>query len=257
MSSLITYKKSDHTAIVTLNNEGRFNTLSTEMADALVALVNKANGDTDVKSIILTGEGKSFCVGGDMHNFFGPRVTGEIPWDEQDDRLGGLGWPDTVRLFRESKPIITAVNGMAVGGGVTLILPTDIIIAADIAQFDFMLAKLGAVPELGASHFLTARVGYTKATELLLLHESIDAQTAKDIGLISRVVPAEELLPTALAMADRIAECPPHAIKNIKMLLDANYAERDIDRIWKRESDALRETFVTEEFQDKIRSFLK
>ena len=136
-------------------------------------------------------------------------------------------------------------------------LPADIIIASEDAIFDFMFAKLGAVPELGSTHYLSARVGYGKALEILLTSQRIDANEALKIGLVSNVVSRESLVDTAVTMAKGIAQSSTDVLLKIKQLVDKNLHESNSDNIWQRESLALRYCFTQQEFIDKVEAFIK
>ncbi|MEO0438245.1 MAG: enoyl-CoA hydratase-related protein [Pseudomonadota bacterium] len=254
----VLYAKQGPVAVITLNREETMNSLSGTLWSAWVDALARANQDDDVAAIVITAKGKAFCAGGDMHEGFLPKMRGEEPYESNDHRLGGLGLPfDWIRIIRDSKPTIAAVNGLAVGGGATSILPCDVIVASEDASFHFMFAKMGLVPELGSSHFLAKRVGFAHASEILLSARGVDAQEALAIGLLNAVVPAEALLDRALEYANAIAANPSPMMQLIKDLLTKNSEETDIDVIWRRESDALRQCLARPEHREAVEAFLE
>ncbi|MEM7692420.1 MAG: enoyl-CoA hydratase-related protein [Pseudomonadota bacterium] len=254
----VLYAQHGAVAVITLNREDTMNSLSGALWSAWVAALARANEDDSIAAIVITANGKAFCAGGDMHEGFLPKMRGEEPYDPNDHRLGGLGLPfDWIRIIRESKPTIAAVNGLAVGGGATSILPCDVIVASEQASFHFMFAKLGLVPELGSSHFLVKRVGFAHASEILLSARAVDAQEALAFGLVNAVVPADALLGRALEYANAIAVNPSPMVQLIKDLLTKNSEETDIDAIWRRESDALRQCLARAEHREAVEAFLE
>lgn len=254
----VLYEARGHVALITINRPKQLNPLSAEVWRGLVDGLQTANQDDHIGAIVITGAGRAFSVGGDMTESFLPKLNGEVPYEDDDHRLGGLGLPfDWVSIVRESKPVIAAVNGIAVGGGITSMLPCDMIIAAEEASFGFVFVKVGIVPELCSSHYLSARVGFAKASELALTGRMIDAREAADIGLINHIVPAEKLLEKAMEQAEMIAANPAPMLAKTKKLLDANLHEGDTEKIWRRESDALRECFTLPEHREAVSAFVE
>lgn len=254
----VEYEVTDGVAVLTLNRPEALNSLTAATWKGLVEGLERANGDPSISAVVLTGRGNVFCAGGDLQDEFLPKMRGDVPYDDSDHRLGGLGMPwDWISILRQSKPVLAAVNGPAVGGGATSILPCDVIVASEAASFHFMFAKLGLVPELGSSHYLARRVGFTQASEILLSARTVDAAEALEIGLVNAVVPADELMDKAMAYARAIASNPQPMVRMIKELLDQNIGETDVDLIWRRESDALRECFTLPEHREAVTAFLE
>lgn len=254
----VTYEVRQSIAVITLNQPESMNSLSKVLWSEWVEAIERANADDAVAAMIFTGNGPAFCAGGDMHDGFLPKLRGEEPYDPDDHRLGGLGLPfDWIRILRDAKPTVAAVNGVAVGGGATSILPCDVIVSSDQASFHFMFAKLGLVPELGSSHYLVRRVGFTKASNILLSAASLSAQEAVDIGLVNTVVPAADLMDKAFEYANKIAVNPAPMLRQIKSLLTENSCETDVDKIWQRESDALRYCLQQPEHREAVMAFLE
>jgi len=254
---LIQYRVEAAVAVITLNRPEVLNALTPALIGEWEAALQRANEDAEVGAILVTGAGKAFCAGADLENWFLPFTRGEQAYIEEDQRLGGLGLiQDWIELTGKSKPLIAAVHGAAIGGGITMLLPFDVIYAADNAIFSFPFARVGIVPEYCSSHFLSARVGLGRASEWMLSGRKIDAQEAERSGLINRVVPADKLLEQAMATAQNLAKVPSRMARMTKSLLRRNLAETDIGKVWQRESDALRECFVSPEHHAAVQAFL-
>ena len=200
----ILYDVSGGVLTITLNRPEKLNaftrTMMTEMIDAL----DRADADDDVRAIIVTGAGRGFCAGADLSSG-GDTFNAEA----RDDRADGLdrdgGGLLTLRIFECRKPIIAAVNGPAVGIGVTMTLPMDIRLAADVARFGFVFARRGIVPEACSSYFLPRVVGISQALEWTYTGRVFDAAEALAGGLVRSVHPKDDLLGVARTLADDIA----------------------------------------------------
>ncbi|MGH0033155.1 MAG: enoyl-CoA hydratase-related protein, partial [Myxococcota bacterium] len=190
---------------VTLNRPDRLNALSRQMGDDLLRLVDDVDANDDVRAVVVTGAGRGFCAGADLG---GPSSSGgafDREGRQQKDHRdeGGL---ITLRLFDSTKPWIAAVNGPAVGVGVTMTLPMDVRIASEKARFGLVFARRGIVPEAASSWFLPRVVGIGRAMEWVATGRVFPASEALEGGLVTRVVPEDELLPTARGIAREIAE---------------------------------------------------
>ncbi|MEH3140549.1 MAG: crotonase/enoyl-CoA hydratase family protein [Mycobacterium kyogaense] len=191
----------------------------TDVISAFETLVDEVNRDNAIRAIILTGAGKIFSAGGnvkemaDRHGMFG--LT---PIDQRRAYIDGIQRIPRA-LARLEVPLIAAVNGAAIGAGCDLAMMCDIRIASQRASFAESFVTLGLIPGDGGTWFLPRAIGYARAAELTFTGERIDADTALEWGLVSRVVPHEELLTAAKALADRITVNPPHALRMAKRLL--------------------------------------
>jgi len=158
--SQIKYDTQGAVAVITLNRPEKLNAWTPQMCEEQVHAMERANEDKKVGSIILTGEGRGFCAGADIEDTFQTRIDGEDPGNDTAGGSGGMpAGVDWLALVRESKPLVAAVNGAAVGIGVTMILPFDVIISSQNAKFGMVFIKMGLVPELASTHFLVSRVG--------------------------------------------------------------------------------------------------
>ncbi len=188
---------------VRLNRPDRLNAFSTEMLGEILALLDQVDRDDAIRVVIVTGEGRAFCAGADLGGGAG---TFDHSRDEEVAAHRDGGGLAALRLFECRKPIIAAINGPAVGVGITMTLPMDVRIASDRARFGFVFARRGIVPEACSSWFLPRVVGISQAMEWVATGRVFSAAEALAGRLVSRVVPHDELLPTACALAAEIAE---------------------------------------------------
>ena len=255
--STIRYTTQAPIALITLNRPERLNawtpTMSVEMADA----IEQANKDHGIGAIVVTGEGRGFCAGADIEHTFKSRLDGRDPGSDTAGGQGGLPRGlDWISLARSSKPLIAAVNGPAVGIGVTMILPFDIIIASEAAKFGLVFVKMGIVPELASSHFLVSRVGFAKASDLMLSARLIDGREAVEMGLANSVTSPEGLLPKAFEVGKAISANPDPMLRMTKDLLSNNACEQDMALAQKRETDYLRKCWALPEHKEAVQAFL-
>lgn len=240
----------DGVLVVTMNRPERMNAWTWEMAAELDDAFRKANADEDVGAIVLTGAGRGFCAGADIEAVFKAQSEGE---DVTEGRRPG-NWVD---LVRESKPVVAAINGAAVGVGLTQALPADHLVAADTAKLSLRFVKMGLVPELASSHFLTMRVGFGHASELMLTGRTLTGREALELGLVDRVVPVDEVVDEACRVAHTMGENPQDALRHIKRLLTENASESDTTLVQKREGKALVECYASPEHKEAIAAFMQ
>ncbi len=187
---------------VTLNRPDRLNAFTTQMMLDLLALADQVDGDDAVRAVIVTGAGRGFCAGADLGGGGGTfDASGARPQGVPRDGGGRV----TTRLYESTKPWIAAINGPAVGVGATMTLPMDVRIASETAKFGFVFARRGIVPEAASSWFLPRAVGISRAMEWVATGRVFSAAEALEGGLVSRVLPADELLPAARELAREIA----------------------------------------------------
>jgi enoyl-CoA hydratase/carnithine racemase len=208
--SQIEYEVAGRVAIVTLCRPQRLNAFTKTMAYELVAAFDAADADDGVRVVLMTGAGRGFCAGADLErgaNTFNAS-SGEVGKSADVEMVGGaprdLGGVVSLRIAASRKPVIVAINGPAVGVGVTMTLPADVRIAAASARFGFLFARRGIVPEAASSWFLPRVVGISQAMEWVATGRVFDADEALAGGLVSRVVPDAQLMTTARALAAEI-----------------------------------------------------
>ena len=254
----IKYEKKDKTALLTLNRPEKLNAWTPLMAEELAKAIEDANTDKSIGAIVMTGAGKGFCAGADIEETFQTRIDGKDPGKNTQSGQGGMpkhiNWVD---LMRKSKPIIAAVNGAAVGIGITMILPCDIIVASKRAKFGMFFIQMGLVPELASSHYLVQRMGFGKASELCLSGRLVNAEEAQSTGLIDFLFNEEDMLEEAIKKAKLIAENPGPQLRMVKELLTKNGSETDLTKAQERESALLRECWKTPEHKEAVKNFLK
>jgi enoyl-CoA hydratase/carnithine racemase len=241
--------------LLTLNRPDRLNAWTPLMNHELAQEITRANDDPSIGAVVVTGAGRGFCAGADIGGQFASNL------DETDDRPAmvddRMGVADWVRLCRTSKPLVAAINGAAVGVGLTMVLPFDLLLAAEGAKLSARFVKMGLVPELGSSHFLVSRCGFGNASYLALSGAIVPAEEALRLGLVDRVVAPERLLDEALAVAGEFAQNPSPQLRMIKELLTENASETDLDLVQRRELGALERCYRTPEHHEAVRSFLE
>jgi enoyl-CoA hydratase len=219
--------------IITLNRPEARNAVSDEVSRAIEGTLDEFEADTDVWAVVITGNGPTFCAGADL------KMVAQGRGLEIATKRGGFGGIVT-RDF--PKPLIAAVNGPALAGGFEIVLACDLVVAADDAQFGLPEVKRGLFAAAGGPMRLAKRVPLALATEIVITGEPIDAQRAYSAGLVNRLVPRDQVLDEALALAAVIAEHSPTAVKNaLRMVREAgDLSEADA---WKRSGELALEVF--------------
>ena len=252
--STILVDKSEGVATITLNRPERLNAWTHEMSLDLQDAIAECNEDSEVGAMVFTGAGRGFCSGADIRDNFKARMDGkQQEGGDQRKRVGG-GW---IELVRSSKPMIAAVNGACVGVGATMILPMDVIIASTEAKFGMLFVKMGVTPELASSHFLVQRVGFGAANEMCLTGRLYSGEEAFAKRLADRVVPPEELMPTALELAREMAANPSRQLRWVKQLITQNGSETDIKKVHQREGQVLAQAYDSDEHHEAVAAFME
>ena len=254
---LITTERRDAVTLLTLNRPDKLNAWTPAMAVEQAHAIEAANADPAVGAIVMTGAGRGFCAGADMEATFKSRIDGVDPG--KDTAAGSGGMPasvDWVGLLRRSKPIIAAVNGAAVGIGMTMILPCDVIMASDKAKFGMLFIRVGLVPELASTQLLTSRIGFGLASEMCLTGKIYGGPEAHEMGLVDRLVGHDELAERAVELAATIAANPDPQLRMTKELLTRNAVETDLDKVQQLESQMLRECWKSPEHKEAVSAFL-
>ena len=244
------YARPDHVARITLNRPHRRNALNRQAYDELEAAFRRASADPEVRCVLVTGADPSFCAGEDVKEM----MTGEKKPPSTLAKRPPT--PAAMAALECPVPVIAAVNGSAVGWGMELALYADIRIASEKAVFAELFIRRGLICDIGGLLRLPAIVGPERAAELLYTGDVIDAQTAKDYRLVSRVVPHESLLPEAEALAARIAANPPLALRCMKEgLRKSSYGDPRELGSWA--IDTIYRLFDTEDHREGVKSFLE
>ncbi|HYR24431.1 MAG TPA: enoyl-CoA hydratase family protein [Aquabacterium sp.] len=216
MSTELQTARQGSTLVMTLSGPATRNALSPQVYAAGIETLNVAESNPEVRAIVLTGAGGHFCGGGDLQRLAHNRVHDLA---RQGDNLDAFHqWVDALRSF--PKPVIAAIEGVAAGGGVSLALACDQIVAAENARFVMAYSKMALSPDGGSSWHLTRAVGRAKALELLWLGQEQTAQEWARLGLIQRLAPAGSVLDEALRYAERLAQVAPGVLASIKELVN-------------------------------------
>lgn len=210
----VRYEKTDNVAIITLNRPERLNAITRELLAGLIDQLETARKDDEVAAVILTGAGRAFCAGEDLKETSAGKTFEQ--WVEETD---GLQQVQRV-ILGLGKPLIAAIPGYALGGGCEFALSCDIRIAAEEAQFGFPETEVGLTITTAGTKLLSQIVGLGKAKELVFTGDFVDAREALRIGLANQVVAQENLLEAALALARKISEKSPLALKLSRIAID-------------------------------------
>ena len=213
LTDFLIFEVQDGVATLTMNRPEKLNAFTSEMLHGLVAALDECEDREDVRTVILTGAGRGFSSGGDIggmgeENDSRPHITKTRIWEEIQ--------AFAKRAARFEKPLLAAVNGAAIGGGMDLALACDIRIAGETAKFAETYSKIGLLPGGGGAYFLPRLVGRARALELLWTADFVDAATALEIGLVNHVYPDDQLLGETTKLAKRIVAMPPLSIQLIK-----------------------------------------
>lgn len=240
----------EHVATITLNRPEAYNALDLPLGRELFHAALEVDEDPDVRCVVITGAGKAFCAGGNVKDFADhlPRIG--LLVKELTTYLHGA----VSRLTRTAKPVIMAVNGVAAGGGLSLALSGDVVVAAESARFTMAYSKIAATPDGSSSYFLPRLIGLRRALELYLTNRVLSAREALDWGLVTRVVPDAELKDAVDALARELAAGPTLAIGGAKRLFHQSTWE-SLETQMELESQAIAASGHTEDFREGVTAF--
>lgn len=221
--SAVLYEVSDQVATLTLNRPESLNSVNPAMIDALLAASARAAGDTQVRAVVICGAGDHFMAGGDLKWF---REQTALSAETCGERFTALieGVHAAVLNFRRmDKPVIAAVHGAVAGFGLSLMLAADLVLASENAYFTLAYSNIALSPDGGATWSLPRQVGLKQAMEIALLGERFDAVRARELGLVNRLVAAEQLAAETLKLARRLACGPARALAHTKALINQSF----------------------------------
>ncbi len=235
---------------LTLNRPDALNALTVPMKQELLAALRRIERDAAVRAVILTGAGRAFCAGQDLRERLQPDA---VPLGvEVRDRYNPI-----IRAMRAMpKPIVAAINGVAAGAGASIAMACDLRIASEAASFALAFGRVGLVPDSGATWFLPRLVGGTRAAEMALLGDSVSAADAVRLGLVGRMVPAEQLATEARSVAARLAAGAPRAIALTKRALNSAW-ERDLDAALEYEAQLQEMAGRTKDHAEGLAAFVE
>jgi len=243
--------KENGLATVTLNRPEKLNAICPELVDDLLNAIEDVRKDSDTRAVMLTGAGRAFCAGGDVKALL---ASTDNPVELMESSRQGAEIIAGMRGM--PKPWVAAVNGPAIGAGCNLALGCDIIFAARNATFSMAFINLGLHPDTGGIYLLTRLLGTARACELIMTGKTIDALEAERIGLINRVVPEDELINTAKAVAERLAQGPTVAIGMAKASI-YQAVTMDISSILEAEVRSASLSIATQDAKEGIGAILE
>jgi len=252
-------------ATITLNRPDAGNSFDFRLMEEVDAALREVSKDKSIRAVILTGAGKYFSTGINLSMFTDAKGMVEKDGGAEDkitddtDKTYGKGTPvaAVIRMRSMGKPVIAAVNGLAVGAALSIVLGCDIRIASDKAKFSMIFVKRGIAADTGGSFTLPRAVGLAKACEMVLTGDMIDAAEAERIGLVNKVVPHDDLMKAAKELAMKIAKNPPLAVAMAKADLYKAMEEKDIIKQMKREEKTQEVLINTEDFMEAATAFLE
>jgi 2-(1,2-epoxy-1,2-dihydrophenyl)acetyl-CoA isomerase len=241
--------------VIKFNRPERMNSLGGTLLSEFNAAILEGRADDSVRAIVVTGEGRAWCAGADLQAMgSGTPNPNSARWNTIDP-IGEVG-RTVLNIRNADKPMIAAVNGVAVGGGFGLCSAFDIRIASEQARFSTVFIKRALAPDCGLSWFLPKLVGPERASEMFFTGRMVDANEAKEIGLVSKVVPHDELMEAAMQVAHGIANSPPTAMAFTRRAIHNSLTatlEQHLEYEWVNQKACLR----APEFQEGVKAFLE
>ena len=246
----LTLERANQIATITLNRPDAFNAFGMTLGRELFDVSLEVDEDPGIRCVVITGAGKAFCAGGDVKDFVDnlDRIGAHVK--ELTTYLHGA----VSRLCRSDKPVICAVNGVAAGGGFSLALSGDVVIAAESARFTMAYSKIAATPDGSSSYFLPRLVGLRKALDLYLTNRVLNAREALEWGLVTRVVPDAELKSAVDTLARELAQGPTKAYGAAKRLFHQSTWE-SLETQMELEAQAIATSGRTRDFGDAVAAF--
>lgn len=248
MFETVLYEVRNQVAYITLNRPDKLNAFTEQLNKEIQTAVKNASRDKSVRALVLTGAGRAFCSGEDLSGVSEDMDHGEVLRKRYNPML--------LELDRCEKPVIAAVNGVAAGAGMSLALACDFRIASDKASFVEAFIHVGLVPDAGNLYYLPRLIGHAKAMELAVFGEKVPAEKAKELGLVTEVIPMGEWDEKVAAFAERLANMPTKAIGLIKRNLKASW-HSDLEEYLERDAQSQRIAGKTADHKEGVQSFLE
>lgn len=248
----------DEIRLITLDRPDKLNAWTPQMNAELVEAFRSGNDDDAIGAFVMTGAGRGFCAGADISEVFAAQIdesdsgTGDGSGSDRESS-GGERPANWVDLMRTSKPVVAAINGAAIGVGLTMVLSMDFLVAAPDAKLSARFVKMGVVPELASSHYLVQRCGWGNASDLALSGRIVLGTEALQLGLVDAL--ADDVVAEAIDRARSYAENAPPSVRFTKQLLTENGSEPDLDLVQRRELTALNAAYKTAEHREAVAAF--
>lgn len=251
---VILVEKKDGVAIITLNRPDKLNSFNDELSFALQDALKEAEKDPAVRAVVLTGAGRGFCAGQDLQNRKFSDASAGRP--SLSDSIRRRYNPMILKIRKMEKPVIAAVNGVAAGAGSSLALACDLRVVSETASFIQSFSKVGLVPDSGATFILPRLIGATKAYELMITADKLEAKTAFELGLINKLVPQEKVLEEAVTWAIQLAKGPSKAFGLTKRALNKAIFP-DLEELLDYEAHLQEIAGRSDDFQEGVTAFLE
>lgn len=246
------FSKNNGVATIRLNRPDAANGINLDVAKELLSVAIACDDDPEVRAILLTGNGKVFCAGGDLKSF---SPTAGNPSTKLKE-LTAIFHAAVSRFARMDAPLVIAVNGAAAGAGFSLAVTGDYVISADTASYTMAYSMVGLCPDGSSSYFLPRLIGMRKTQELMITNRTLSAEEALEWGAINRVVAKDELETEALALAEKLASGPTRSYGMIKKLLQASF-NNGLETQMEMESSGIAAMSLTEDGQEGILAFIE
>ena len=251
MNNSILIKIENQVAYITLNRPDVFNSFNREMALLLQSILDDCEYNNDVRSIVITGNGKAFCAGQDLKEVTNPELNPGFKKILEEHYN-----PIITRIRAINKPIIAAVNGVAAGAGANIALSCDLVVASNKASFIQAFSKIGLIPDSGGTFFLPRLIGFQKATALMMLGDKVTAEEAEELGMIFKVISSESFNEEVEKLAVKLANMPTKALGLIKELLNksnTNTLEQQLELEGKLQIEAA----LSEDYTEGVNAFME
>jgi 2-(1,2-epoxy-1,2-dihydrophenyl)acetyl-CoA isomerase len=246
-NNAVLYQVDEAVAVITLNRPETLNSLNSDVVQALIAFVARANADANVRAVVITGAGRGFSSGADLNTSGGLRDPSEVLRNGHNLYIQGI---------RDlPKPVITAVNGVAAGAGMSLALSGDIVLAGQSASFLQAFAKIGLIPDAGSTYFLPRYVGDVRARALTMLADKINAEDALRYGMVWKIIADDQLQMEAMKLAKHMATQPTRAYALMKQALNASTGNT-LPQQLELEAVLQGEAGLSDDFKEGVAAFL-
>lgn len=236
-------------ARIVINRPEKYNAMSDDMKTQLHEICQALNFDRDVRAVLLSGEGKNFCSGGDVSTM---AKTDLIAGRQRCKHVHRT----ILSLFNLEKPVVSAVRGWVSGAGLAIMLCTDLIIASDNSKFSAIFKKIGLAPDSGAVYFLSQHLGIGRAKEMVMTARTVEADEALELGLVTRVVPDDQLMTEALKMVEELAEGPTYALSMAKKMFQA-MGQPSLEQLLEIEAWVQPPILMTHDHKEGVAAFLE
>jgi len=254
----ITFEQRGRVGLITLNRPEKLNAWTPHMSDEMRQAMDAVVDNREVGAIVVTGAGRAFCAGADIAEVFKPqadaRASGERP-ERQPEAATSVNWVEYIQNY--PKPTIAAINGAAVGIGITLALPFDIRLASPEARIGMFFVRMGLVPELASSAILPQMVGSARALEWCMTGRMIPADEAQSAGMVAEVVPGDQLVSRALELGEQLSNNSALSMTLIRKLLREHANASDVQAVMRAEGRALDQAYSSWEHREAISAFLE